>query len=72
MSEIRIPVQGMTCGGCTASVERALSRVPGVDGSSASVKDAAVVVRFDPQQVAPDQLVQVIVGAGYEVPAQNG
>lgn len=70
MNELKIPVQGMTCGGCAASVERAVGRVPGVQGAKASFEQAQVVVQVGPG-VAREALVQAIEAAGYDVPAQG-
>lgn len=70
MSELKIPVQGMTCGGCAASVERALARVSGVTGAKASFEQAQVVVQVEPG-VARATLVQAITAAGYDVPAEG-
>ncbi len=34
---ITLKIEGMTCGHCTASVEKALSAVPGVSGAKADL-----------------------------------
>lgn len=68
MQTITISVQGMTCGGCTSSVERALKRLDGVAAARAELKPGQVTVDFDPGKVDADELVQAIEDAGYEVP----
>jgi len=76
MATVQIRVQGMTCGGCTASVERALGRVAGVQSATASLERGLVDVEMDDGDmdaavVTREQLVQVITAAGYDVPAQE-
>ena len=58
MQQIQIPVEGMTCGGCVASVQRALGRV----------EAGSVAVTFDAAAVDLERLVSVIDDAGYSVP----
>jgi copper chaperone len=69
MTKVTIPVDGMTCGGCVKSVERALAHQPGVSTAKASLEAKNVVVEFDAAHVAPAQLEQAIRKAGFTVPA---
>src|SRR4051794_1826628 len=66
VERITIPVGGMTCAACQGSVQRALSRVPGVREASVNLmlKNAAVV--FDPALVRPATLVETIRDTGYD------
>lgn len=68
MDHITIPVEGMTCGGCVKSVERALSHQSGVSAAKASLEAKQVKVDFDGAQVSRDQLEQTIRKAGFTVP----
>src|SRR5699024_7642812 len=66
MTQSGFGVDGMFCGGCAATVERALARVPGVESASVSfVSDAALVRHAD--SVNRDTLAAVIKGLGYGV-----
>ncbi len=67
--KIEISVDGMTCGGCVKSVERALSNQPGVVASKAALENKTVSVEFDSAIVTTAQLEQVIRNAGFSVPA---
>ncbi|MEC5397635.1 heavy-metal-associated domain-containing protein [Uliginosibacterium sp. H1] len=64
-----LPVQGMTCGGCSAAVTRVLSGLPGVAEVTVSLPQAQATVRFDPEKVGAAQLAAAVRDAGYEVPA---
>ncbi len=67
MEKIIIPVEGMTCGGCVKSVERALGHHPGVASAKASMENASVDVEFDPALATRDAMAQTIRRAGFTV-----
>lgn len=69
MDNIQIPVEGMTCGGCVKSVERALSAQTGVSSAKASLEGKNVDVAFDAAATSRAQLEQAIRKAGFTVPA---
>ncbi|HZL99640.1 MAG TPA: heavy metal-associated domain-containing protein, partial [Planctomycetota bacterium] len=58
-----VPVRGMTCGGCAATIERGLRQLPGVETASVSFasKTATVRGRVDEQAV-----IAAIGKLGYE------
>src|SRR5919112_216841 len=60
-----IPVSGMTCAACSARVQRALERVPGVSAANVNLMTGSATVEFDPETVAPEQLVEAIRATGY-------
>lgn len=62
---VTIPVEGMTCTACQARIQSALEREPGVNQADVNVMLANATVRFDPQQLTPERLVQVIEATGY-------
>jgi len=61
----RIPVTGMTCPVCVASVKEALLAVSGVETADVSLERREVVVRYDERQVLLSQLVAAINRTGY-------
>ena len=63
---VTIPVGGMTCAACQARVQSALQQEPGVDMANVNVMLANAIVRFDPAQLSPARLVEVIRDTGYE------
>jgi Cu+-exporting ATPase len=60
----------MTCAACSARVQRALERVPGVSSANVNLMTGSATVDFDAETVAPQQLVETIRATGYgaEVP----
>jgi copper chaperone len=68
MMETRnLSVQGMTCGGCVASVTRVLKAQPGVTAVEVSLDPGQATVTFDPARVDAEKLAQAIEAAGYDV-----
>jgi len=60
-----LAVTGMTCAGCVASVERALTAVPGVDRALVNLATEKATVILDPGIVTPAQLAEAVERAGY-------
>jgi P-type Cu+ transporter len=63
--DITIPVQGMHCAACSARVQRALERTPGVSAANVNLMTNAATVVYDPSSVTPDHLVEAIRSTGY-------
>jgi Cu+-exporting ATPase len=62
-NSIDLAVGGMTCASCSARVERALRRVPGVAQASVNLATERASISG---QVSADALIAAIVDAGYE------
>jgi len=67
METITMNVQGMTCGGCVASVTRVLKAMPGVADVSVTLQPGAAKVTFDPAQTSVPALRTAVEDAGYDV-----
>lgn len=71
MQTEQIKVTGMTCGGCSSNVTKALRAVNGVDDVIVSLSDANATVQYDEKLTSPEQLKSAIKEAGYGVDASN-
>jgi len=69
MQTIDLPIRGMTCVSCVATIERALGRVPGVEAAAVELAAAKATITYDPAIAQVNQLMQAIEDAGYEVKA---
>ena len=69
MERMRIAIEGMSCGHCVRSVERALATVGGVQAEQVGVGQA--VVRYDAAVVTPQQVAQAVADEGYPVRAME-
>ena len=65
MQTLSFDVRGMTCGGCTGSVQRALSKLDGVSHAEVSLRPGVATVVADPARVTPAQIESAIAGLGY-------
>ena len=67
--ETSFPVDGMTCAACVRRVERALTKVEGVDRAGVNLATERATVALDPARVTADDLQAAITKAGYTAPA---
>ncbi len=66
--EIELPITGMNCVNCAASVEKALNRLqPSVVSASVNFATEKAKIAYIPGQVARTDLIAAIKGAGYGV-----
>ena len=66
---VTLNVQGMTCGGCVASVTRVLKAVPGVTEAAVTLQPGVANVTYDPARTQPAALRAAIEDAGFDVVA---
>jgi copper chaperone len=69
MESVTLNVQGMTCGGCVASVTRVLKAVPGVSEVAVTLQPGVASVTFDPARTKTAALRAAIEDAGFDVVA---
>lgn len=67
MQTEHINVSGMTCGGCTGTVTRALQAIPGVIEVNVSLSPGQATVKYDERVATPGQLKSAVTSAGYGV-----
>lgn len=64
---IEIKIDGMTCGGCTASVTRVLQTVAGVLSVNVTLNPGAAQIVFDTNQTSRLALETTLEEAGYAI-----
>jgi len=62
-----LPIGGMTCASCSAHVEKALSKVPGVTAASVNLATEQATVTFVPGVAGLAEFKKAVADAGYEV-----
>ena len=60
-----VPVIGMTCTNCAATIEKGLAAVPGVEKASVNFASEKVSLEYDPAKVALGKLSKTISDLGY-------
>jgi Cu+-exporting ATPase len=64
---VTLPITGMTCANCVATIERGLRRLDGVELANVNLASERASVEFDPSRLAIPALVDRIRSAGYDV-----
>jgi Cu+-exporting ATPase len=67
--QIILPITGMTCANCVATIERNLKRLPGVQTAQVNLASERATVVFDPALLGEDAIVDRIHHSGYGVAA---
>jgi Cu+-exporting ATPase len=58
---------GVTCPTCVVNIETSLKDLPGMDDIKVNFGAERITARYDPEQVSPEQMQQIIEGRGYKV-----
>jgi len=66
VADYEIGVGGMTCASCSARVERALNKLPGVLEANVNLATERATVRYFPAMVDADDIAATIRDTGYE------
>ena len=65
--KIILPVTGMTCASCADTIEKGLSKLPGVSEVNVNVASEKASIEYDPSQVDTKALMDTISNVGYGV-----
>ncbi|MDQ3248593.1 MAG: heavy metal translocating P-type ATPase, partial [Chloroflexota bacterium] len=65
--QITVPVIGMTCANCAATIERGLKKLPGAQNVSVNLASERASLAFDPTQVTQADVIARIQKSGYTV-----
>ena len=73
MTQDKFDVGGMTCAACQAHVDRAVSKLDGVQSVAVNLLAGSMMVDYDPAQVSPDDICTAVDRAGYSAsPVSTG
>lgn len=73
MAQDKFDVGGMTCAACQAHVDRAVSKLDGVESVVVNLLAGSMMVDYDPAQVSPDDICTAVDRAGYSAsPVSTG
>jgi Cu+-exporting ATPase len=64
---ITLPILGMTCANCVATVERNLKKVDGVETANVNLSSERAAVSYDPDKATLPDFIARVERAGYEV-----
>ena len=73
MAQDKFDVGGMTCAACQTHVDRAVSKLDGVQSVAVNLLAGSMLVDYDPAQVSPDDICTAVDRAGYSAsPVSTG
>ncbi len=65
LSRVTLKVAGMTCAACSARIERAISKLEGVESCSVNLATERMTAEFDPTKIDVDTIKKTIEKIGY-------
>lgn len=67
MKQVKLNVQGMSCGHCINSIEGNVGKLKGVESVKVHLNEGKVDVTFDSNVVSVKEITDVIEEQGYDV-----
>ena len=64
---LTLPILGMTCANCVATVERNLKKVDGVESANVNLSSERAAISYDPTKTNMGDFITSIERAGYEI-----
>ncbi|HLC34615.1 MAG TPA: heavy metal translocating P-type ATPase [Anaerolineales bacterium] len=64
---LTLPITGMTCANCVATIERNVKRLPGVTSATVNLASERAVIEFDPAELGQEAIISKIRAVGYDV-----
>ena len=65
--QITLPITGMTCANCAATIERGLKKLPTVQNAAINLASERASLEFDPTQLTQQDIIARIQKSGYDV-----
>ena len=62
-----LKIGGMHCAACSRAVERALKKTEGIEDANVNIATEKAVFNYDEKKLKYDDIVNVVVKAGYQV-----
>jgi len=66
-----LPITGMTCASCVATIEKGLAKLPGVSRVNVNLASEKASIEYDPSKVDTKTLMDTISGVGYGVAVEK-
>jgi Cu+-exporting ATPase len=65
--QITLPITGMTCANCVATVERNIKKIDGVSHAAVNLSSERATVEFNPEEASLDDVIGRVQRAGYGI-----
>ncbi|MBI2108095.1 heavy metal translocating P-type ATPase [Candidatus Woesearchaeota archaeon] len=67
IKKVILPIKGMHCASCAATIEKSLKRLKGVSGANVNFASEKAAVDYNASAVKEEDIVKAIENAGYDV-----
>ena len=67
VTAVSIPVEGMSCMSCVASIKRTTTAIEGVKDVKVDLAGRSARIEYAPDKTTPEQIASSISGLGYKV-----
>ena len=69
--KLSLKIGGMSCASCAQTIEKALRKTEGVEEAHVNLATEKAAISYDPIQITPEKIAEVIEGTGYQVTGQE-
>jgi Cu+-exporting ATPase len=69
--KVDLPIKGMSCASCAQRIEKALQKTEGILEANVNLATEKAAISYDPNQVTPEKIAEVIEETGYQVIGQE-
>ncbi len=71
MQKVKFDIQGMTCSSCSSHVEKAVTKLEGVQNVVVNLLSNNMIVEYNENILDNDKIIKAVVDAGYEARISN-
>jgi len=68
---VQVPIVGMNCASCSLTIEKQISKLPGIERVNVNYTTEKAYVEYRPEQTSTDDIVKAIKSAGYKAGANE-
>lgn len=65
METTKFDITGMSCAACSAHIEKAVGKMPGMEKAQVNLLANSMVASYDPAQTSPEEIVRTVEKSGY-------
>ena len=71
MTKQKFAITGMTCSACSAHVEKAVRKLPGIQSADVSLMTNSMTAQYDESALTPQDIIRAVTEAGYGASLPN-
>ena len=71
MTKQKFAITGMTCSACSAHVEKAVRKLPGIQSADVSLMTNSMTAQYDESALTPKDIIRAVTEAGYGASLPN-